>query len=343
MKLTERMQGKIEALAEKPLSWSTARISKHLRLAQNTVLKAKKAMRAPRVAVARRHRVSEKMRVRRRMVTLLARQTISKHGKVFPRYPTAAEIRAQLIVRGTSVCLATVRKDLKECGFTCRVRKEVPSLDAKHFKLRLHFAKQVIRSGTWRRWVFSDEHLQSCNDHSCRTMWVRNGQRVLGREKKRDQNVPRIMVWAAIGVGYKSKLVVLPEYDYDDGQRKGWRMDAPRYIRYCLSPHVAGLRGRRFMQDGARCHTARATMEYLHRKKVEVEKNWPPYSPDLNPIEQLWAQMKMHVGKVHPQTREELVRCVTEWWEKLPQATIDDLVLSFEHKIRRCMANGGQY
>jgi transposase len=46
-----------------------------------------------------------------------------------------------------------------------------------------------------------------------------------------------------------------------------------------------------FMQDNARVHTARVVKEVLNSLQIEV-MIWLPYSPDLNPIENLWSLMK---------------------------------------------------
>jgi transposase len=46
-----------------------------------------------------------------------------------------------------------------------------------------------------------------------------------------------------------------------------------------------------WMQDNAPCHKARATMAELNRRGIPL-LNWPPFSPDLNPIEHVWAWMK---------------------------------------------------
>lgn len=45
------------------------------------------------------------------------------------------------------------------------------------------------------------------------------------------------------------------------------------------------------MHDNAPVHTASIIQELLAGLGVEVMV-WPPYSPDLNPIENIWALMK---------------------------------------------------
>ena len=41
------------------------------------------------------------------------------------------------------------------------------------------------------------------------------------------------------------------------------------------------------MQDNAPCHAAKSIKAYLAQQRVELI-DWPPYSPDLNPIENIW-------------------------------------------------------
>lgn len=52
------------------------------------------------------------------------------------------------------------------------------------------------------------------------------------------------------------------------------------------------------VEDNARIHTAKATKEYKQANKIQTLANWPPYSPDLNIIETIWARMVKHVHKV---------------------------------------------
>jgi len=46
-----------------------------------------------------------------------------------------------------------------------------------------------------------------------------------------------------------------------------------------------------FQQDNAPCHKPKSVTSFLERQNIAVLK-WPPYSPDLSLIENLWAFVK---------------------------------------------------
>lgn len=72
--------------------------------------------------------------------------------------------------------------------------------------------------------------------------------------------------------------------------------------------------GHRFQQDNDPKHVSRSTIQWLQDNGVAY---WPtpPESPDLNPIENVWHQMKEHIRKhVKPTTKEELIGGIREAW-----------------------------
>ena len=52
-------------------------------------------------------------------------------------------------------------------------------------------------------------------------------------------------------------------------------------------------------QDNARPHVARICQVFLANNNVQP-LDWPPYSPDLSPIEHLWDQLDRQVRQVRP-------------------------------------------
>ena len=52
------------------------------------------------------------------------------------------------------------------------------------------------------------------------------------------------------------------------------------------------------MQDGAKAHTAKESIELLDKVAPDRIKNHPPKSPDFNPVEDMWSHLDREIRKV---------------------------------------------
>lgn len=68
-----------------------------------------------------------------------------------------------------------------------------------------------------------------------------------------------------------------------------------------------------FMQDNCRIHTARNVMAWFSRQNFELME-WPAFSPDLNPIENVWSFMENGWPQIHPRNAITLDGVVKERW-----------------------------
>ena len=71
-----------------------------------------------------------------------------------------------------------------------------------------------------------------------------------------------------------------------------------------------------FMQDNAPGHKAKVVMSYLSEQDFEI-MDWPPQSPDINPIENLWKALRVKVMERNPTDTEDLRMKLQEEWSKI--------------------------
>jgi DDE superfamily endonuclease len=97
-----------------------------------------------------------------------------------------------------------------------------------------------------------------------------------------------------------------------------------------------------FLQDNASIHTAQVVQEWLHNHGVSC-LDFPPYSPDLNPSENLWQYIEKRVEARAPNTIEELQDVIAEEWENIPTELLLELAHSMPKRCQAVIAAGGDH
>ena len=56
-------------------------------------------------------------------------------------------------------------------------------------------------------------------------------------------------------------------------------------------------------------------------------------NPDLNPIENLWRELKVRVQAKKPKNLDELEQICHDEWQKIPQSVCENLILNYRKRL----------
>ena len=97
-----------------------------------------------------------------------------------------------------------------------------------------------------------------------------------------------------------------------------------------------------FQQDNATCHTShesRSTIDILFNENII---DWPPNSPDLSPIENVWSILKEKLSKAKIKNLDDLRDHILDIWVKFPVSLCEKLCSQFKYKLKYVNEFGGK-
>lgn len=187
-----------------------------------------------------------------------------------------------------------------------------------------------------------------------RKHWNLKGTRaVAGRPNKSQQ----LHVYGAITAHGKTKLLYVtgttghPKLYYSKkGQLSGVGAEefqevmkdklVPSANQIFAAAHVESYT---WLIDNAPAHSAKSTKQFFSQEGIQYTQDWPPNSPDLNPIENVWAWMKRRVYAKHHNSLRDLKRAVEAAWDALPVEYCNSLMHSLQRRKRVCLQLDGGY
>src|SRR5690606_34797084 len=229
---------------------------------------------------------------------------------------------------GWNVSESVIRRIWEERGYHRRLATRKCPISEINRQKRLIWAQNHVHwtEEEWSHVLWSDETWVTPGRHR-RTWMTRKPGEELNPNCVVDK-VQRKRGWMFWGCFFGENLGQGIFWEKDWG-----KINASGYQQH-VTPVIEGmvkLAKQRFdldlvlMQDNAPAHNAETTLRDLAARGVTI-MDWPPFSPDLNPIETLWNMMKDKIGVVLPENRDVsydfLRRVVQEAWDTITQ---DDL------------------
>lgn len=235
----------------------------------------------------------------------------------------------------------TIRRRIAEHGMRSHFARKRPFISVVNKKKRLAFARNHINKPIefWKHIVWSDESkFELFNKKRRLRVWRKSHEGLQDRhlQPSMKHGGGNIMVWGCFswfGIGNLALVHGI--------------MTADGYIDILCenleeSLLKMGLESNyTFQQDNDPKHTAKKTLGFFRSNRIKPLE-WPPQSPDLNPIENLWAILDNKVEKTGVTNKQTYFSALEKAWNDLDHQHLKNLVESMPKRLQLVIqAKGG--
>lgn len=308
-------------------------ISTTLKISQSTVSRLiAKYKNGQSLNTKRPGRCGRKRTLTSRTTRLIVRQAITN--------PHFTSFQIQRAVGGDAlrVSTRTIRRNLRRHDVAAFRPRKSPALNKRQMMVRYRWAlaHQNWSAENWSQVIFTDEtYVDLSPSPKPVHFWRRrHSQCSLQHSTQHKPFLKRLLIWGSIchsGVG--SMTIIAGS------------MTTPIYISV-LQDHVLPFSEHFeiFQHDNAPAHTAKKTRSFLESNGIPVLE-WPPYSPDLNIMENVWAVLKLKLRNRKLESLTQLKEAVHDIWynDEVLQKTCKAVFQSVPRRIAACIRAKGEY
>nr|CAH7720240.1 unnamed protein product [Callosobruchus chinensis] len=264
-----------------------------------------------------RHQIAKRRNV--------VRSTVSRSIR---RYKETGEVNNR--PRAGRPTVSTIRED--RCIAQLARRERSVTVPVLRSQLQRTF-NWVISTATVRRRVLASElrcrrplrvPLLTAHHGTARLQWAR---------AHKDWLLPQ---WSNVLSSDESRFGLIPG-----------TMTGAYYLQNVINAIVQPLRdeiGDQFilMDDNARPHCTRVVQQALENENI-ARLEWPPMSPDMNPIEHVWDYVSRAIFNRNnpPRSTQELIVAATEEWNNIPQEVINNLITGMHRCVHALIRSRG--
>jgi len=251
------------------------------------------------------------------------------------------------ISRETGISDRSVRRIVKEDLKLKPYKFHKVQLLTDHNKsVRLERCKRLLRRHA-PLILFTDEKLfttEQAHNHQNDRYWSADSPGSSAIVEHR-QNPAAVMVWGGICATGKTPLVFV-----DQGvkiNQEVYRRDILEAVVQPWAQQHFGNVNWTFQQDSAPAHKAVATQEWCrtHFPDFISSAEWPPYSPDLNPMDySIWSILEARACAKPHKSLEALKSSLRREWDRLSSEEVRAAAENFRKRLKLCRdAQGGHF
>ncbi|KAI1004597.1 hypothetical protein K3495_g3620 [Podosphaera aphanis] len=183
-----------------------------------------------------------------------------------------------------------IERKMKKRGYTRRIAASKPPLSPENLRKPYDFVRNHLHweKEDWMRVLWTDESWVNDGRHA--RCWITRKPDEVYDNTCVVSNFRRRIGWIFWGSFFGSEKGLCLFWE------KEWGSIAAERYSERIVPLIHGTVSMRpdsvVMQDNAPSHSAARTKRELSERNI-VPLEWPPFSPDLNPIEHVWNMMKI--------------------------------------------------
>ena len=227
---------------------------------------------------------------------------------------------------GVNLSDRTLRRYASELEFVWGKPKNRSFMTTEIKQQRLEWCLEH-KNTDWKSYIFSDEKIFHYGLGPVGLRYEKNQRPIIPKIKRKG-----FQIWNGISYYEKFPILEVPN-----------KMGSNEYIELLSEAFKDHFKiGMIFQQDNAPSHRSENTLEWLDYNDYDFE-DFPPYSPDLNPIETLWANVNREVRLRNIKNLEELKSAVYEEMNKISRKSIQKLILSMYTRVQQCIDRNGDY
>lgn len=241
-------------------------------------------------------------------------------------------------IRDLKLCVShsTIKKILNGNGMKNYTACSKPFLSIKNQVKRLQFSTK------YKQWTRQWTNVAYIDEKTVQT--YPNGKVLVKRRKKERYNLDKLVTPEVQNTKNKVNLVGIISYNGPNMIYSVPTKLKAKHFKQLLRTKIRPLLTKnKVLLDNAKIH-ARGVV-YLRQNGVTV-LDFPPKSADLNPIENVWAQLqKIMNTKLRCRTvsnKPDLIELIRSSWKEIPPSVINSCILSMPRRLMKVIQVKGR-